>query len=149
MWKGPLPFFTYKLGFLLLSFKNSNPGYVISYCGDSCWRVCLESWLWVFWFGVFLSLFLAEIKFILLLTSLGGGAAMILYLFILCYSIYDSSFKKHISEYRWVLLVDAHRPYVPSTIFVVYCCLKWRHLEIFFPPSSSSAVKIAQRREII
>lgn len=55
-----------------------------------------------------------------------------MYLFILYYSIYDSSFKKHISEYfRQVLLVDANVSCVPSTIFIVYCCLKQRHLEIF------------------
>lgn len=68
----------------------------------------------------------------MLLSLLGGGAAMILYLFILFYSIYDSSFKKHISEYRWALLVDANVSYVPSTIFVVYYYLKQKHLGIFF-----------------
>lgn len=48
-------------------------------------------------------------------------------------------------EYR-VLLVDANASYAHFTSFVVYSCLKQRHLvDIFFFPSSSSAVKIAQR----
>lgn len=54
----------------------------------------------LFGLGFFLSLFPVEVNFILLLSSLGGRAAIILYLFILFYSIYDSGFKKHISEYR-------------------------------------------------
>lgn len=124
------------LGIFFLNFKIWNLGCLIS---NFKWFL-LESLFQIldlvfFCLLVFLSPFPIEIKFILLLTSL--GAAMIFSFFILCCNKYYYSLKKYNSEYR-VSVLDINALYAPSTSFVVYF-LSWKHsVDLFFQQFLSS-----------